>query len=200
MEACDARACSSPNAGERARRPGWVVALKLLGIRSGGWRLHGSDCHQGSLWQGRPRQTLAATRSSFETLTGECTKVMLMDVLTDPAVCSDQVCAIRSRQRNIGYAFTVDSQGNPKPWIISFSGRQTEARKLVMVGNSLFTYTRFISPSMVRHTLSLASVRACSPMPMENTPIAPTCSASTIKGSFAGEFVIRHIGSDTSPN
>jgi hypothetical protein len=26
------------------------------------------------------------------------------------------------------------------------------------------------------------------------------CSASTIKGSFAGEFVIRHIASDTSPD
>ena len=31
-------------------------------------------------------------------------------------------------------------------------------------------------------------------------PAKLLCSASTIKGSFAGEFVIRHIGSDTSPD
>ena len=59
---------------------------------------------------------------SFETLTGECNKVMLMDVLTDPAVCSDQVTAIRSSNGTLGYAFAVDSQGNSKPWIMSFWG------------------------------------------------------------------------------
>jgi hypothetical protein len=61
-------------------------------------------------------------QSKFDTLTGECTKVMLMDVLTDPAVCSDQVTAIRSSNGTLGYAFAIDSQGNSKPWIISFSG------------------------------------------------------------------------------
>ena len=65
---------------------------------------------------------VGSRQSTFETLTGECTKVMLMDVLTDPAVCSDQVTAIRSGSGTLGYAFTIDSQGNPKPWIISFSG------------------------------------------------------------------------------
>ena len=39
-------------------------------------------------------------QSTFETLTGECTKVMLMDVWADPAVCSDQVTAIRSGRWN----------------------------------------------------------------------------------------------------
>jgi hypothetical protein len=61
-------------------------------------------------------------QSTFETLTGECTKVILMDVLTDPAVCSDQVTAIRSGSGTLGYAFTIDSQGNPKPWIIPSRG------------------------------------------------------------------------------
>ena len=60
--------------------------------------------------------------STFGTLTGGCTKVILMDVLTDPAVCSDQVTAIRSDSGTLGYAFTINSQGNSKPWIVSFSG------------------------------------------------------------------------------
>ena len=47
-------------------------------------------------------------QSTFETLTGECTKVMLMDVWADPAVCSDQVTAIRSSNGTLGYAFAVD--------------------------------------------------------------------------------------------
>jgi hypothetical protein len=65
---------------------------------------------------------VGSRQSKFDTLSGECTKVMLMDVLTDPAVCSDQVIAIRSGNGTLGYAFTIDSQGSPKPWIISFSG------------------------------------------------------------------------------
>jgi hypothetical protein len=51
--------------------------------------------------------------SQFDTLTGECTKVILMDVLTDPAVCSDQVTAIRSGSGTLGYAFSIDSQAIP---------------------------------------------------------------------------------------
>jgi hypothetical protein len=64
-------------------------------------------------------------QSTFETLTGECNKIMLMDVLTDPAVCSDQVTAIRSSNGTLGYAFAIDSQGNSKPWIMSFWGAPT---------------------------------------------------------------------------
>jgi len=68
---------------------------------------------------------VGSRQSTFETLTGECTKVMLMDVLTDPAVCSDQVTAIRSSNGTLGYAFAIDSQGNSKPWIMSFWGAPT---------------------------------------------------------------------------
>ena len=41
-------------------------------------------------------------QSEFDTLTGECTKVMLMDILTDPAVCSDQVTAIGQVMEPLG--------------------------------------------------------------------------------------------------
>jgi hypothetical protein len=65
------------------------------------------------------------SHETFETLTGECNKIMLMDVLTYPAVCSDQVTAIRSSNGTLGYAFAIDSQGNSKPWIMSFWGAPT---------------------------------------------------------------------------
>ena len=52
---------------------------------------------------------VGSRQSTFETLTGECTKVTLMDVLTDPAVCSDQVTAIRSSNGTLGYAFAINS-------------------------------------------------------------------------------------------
>ena len=97
--------------------------------------------------------------STFETLTGECTKVTLMDVLTDPAVCSDQVTAIRSGSGTLGYAFSIDLQGNSKPWIISFSG--ANLRHASQNGGITHSpYTKSTSPSMVRQMISLALVRA----------------------------------------
>ena len=138
-------------------------------------------------------------RSSFETLTGECTKVMLMDVLTDPAVCSDQVTAIRSGSGTLGYAFTVDSQGNPKPWIISFSGAKLRHESRNGGTNTFSVYRIYVTIN--GETNDLVGLGSCV---LSNAngevPAKLSCSASTIKGSFAGEFVIRHIASGTSRN
>jgi hypothetical protein len=65
------------------------------------------------------------SHQTFETLTGECNKVMLMDVLTDPAVCSDQVTAIRSSDGTLGYAFAIDSQG----WVIATPSITSTSRR-----------------------------------------------------------------------
>jgi hypothetical protein len=135
-------------------------------------------------------------QSTFETLIGECTKVMLMDVLTDPAVCSDQITAIRSGSGTLGYAFAIDSQGNPKPWIISFSGAKLrhESRN---GGTDTFSVYR-IYVTINGETNDLVGLGSCV---LSNAnggvPAKLSCSASTIKGSFAGEFVIRHIASDS---
>ena len=138
-------------------------------------------------------------QSTFETLTGECTKVMLMDVLTDPAVCSDRVTAIRSGSGTLGYAFTVDSQGNPKPWIISFSGAKLRHESRNGGTNTFSVYRIYVTIN--GETNDLVGLGSCV---LSNAhggvPAKLSCSASTIKGSFAGEFVIRHIASDTSPN
>ncbi len=137
--------------------------------------------------------------STFETLTGECTKVTLMDVLTDPAVCSDQVTAIRSGSGTLGYAFSIDSQGNPKPWIISFSGANLRHESQNGGTNTFSVYKIYLTIN--GETDDLVGLGSCV---LSNAygdiPAKLSCSASTIKGSFAGEFVIRHISSDTSPD
>jgi hypothetical protein len=138
-------------------------------------------------------------QNTFATLTGECTKVMLMDVLTDPAVCSDRVTAIRSGSGTLGYAFTIDSQGNPKPWIISFSGGNLRHESRNGGANTFSVYNIFLTIN--GETNDLVGLGSCV---LSNAngeiPARLSCSASTIKGSFAGEFVIRHIASDTSPD
>ena len=136
------------------------------------------------------------SHQTFETLTGECNKVMLMDVLTDPAVCSDQVTAIRSSNGTLGYAFTIDSQGNPKPWIISFSGAKLrhESRN---GGTNIFSVYK-IYLTINGETNDLVGLGSCVLSNAYGDMAAKlSCSASTIKGSFAAEFVIRHIANDT---
>ena len=73
----------------------------------------GSDCHRIFVAAETASADVASQQSKFETLTGECTKVMLMDVLADPAVCADQVTAIRSGKGTFGYAFTIDRKAIP---------------------------------------------------------------------------------------
>jgi hypothetical protein len=140
---------------------------------------------------------VGSRQSTFETLTGECTKVMLMDVLTDPAVCSDQVTAIRSGSGTLGYAFTIDSQGNPKPWIISFSGAKLRHESRNGGTNTFSVYKIYLTIN--GETNDLVGLGSCV---LSNAygeiPAKLSCSASTIKGSFAGEFVIRHIASGGS--
>ena len=142
---------------------------------------------------------VAAQHNTFETLTGECTKVTLMDVLTDPAVCSDQVTAIRSGSGALGYAFSINSQGNSKPWIISFSGANLRHESQNGGTNTFSVYKIFLTIN--GETDDLVGLGSCV---LSNAngeiPAKLSCSASTIKGSFAGEFVIRHIANDMSPD
>ena len=139
------------------------------------------------------------SHQTFETLTGECNKVMLMDVLTDPAVCSDQVTAIRSSNGTLGYAFAIDSQGNSKPWIISFSGANLRHESQNGGTNTFSVYKVYLTIN--GETNDLVGLGSCF---LSNAygdiPAKLSCSASTIKGSFGGEFVIHHIANDTSPD
>ena len=131
-------------------------------------------------------------QSTFETLTGECTRVMLMDVLTDPAVCSDQVTAIRSGNGTLGYAFAINSQGNSEPWIISFSGANLkhDSRN---GGTSTFSVYK-IYLTINGETNDLVGLGSCVlSNAYGDTSAKLVCSASTIRGSFSGEFVVRRI-------
>jgi hypothetical protein len=139
---------------------------------------------------------VGSRQSTFETLTGECTKVMLMDVLTDPAVCSDQVTAIRSSNGTLGYAFAIDSQGNSKPWIISFSGANLKHYNQNAGTNTFSVYKIYLTIN--GETNDLVGLGSCVLSNAYGDMAAKlSCSASTIKGSFAAEFVIRHIANDT---
>ena len=164
-----------------------------------GDHIEGSDCHRVILAAETASADVGSRQSTLETLTGECTKVMLMDVLTDPAVCSDQVTAIRSNNGTLGYAFTINSQGNSKPWIISFSGANLRHESQNGGTNTFSVYKVYLTIN--GETNDLVGLGSCV---LSNAygdiPAKLSCSASTIKGSFAGEFVIRHIASDTSPN
>jgi hypothetical protein len=125
----------------------------------------------------------ASHQSTFETLTGECTKVMLMDVWADPALCSDQVTAIRSGSGTLGYAFTIDSQGNPKPWVISFSGAKLRHEDHNGGTNTFSVYKLYLTIN--GETNDLVGLGSCVlSNAYGDTPAKLSCSASTIKGAL----------------
>jgi hypothetical protein len=139
------------------------------------------------------------SHQTFETLTGECNKVILMDVLTDPAVCSDRVTAIRSSNGTLGYAFAIDSQGSSKPWIISFWGANLRHGNQNGGTNTFSVYKMYLTIN--GETNDLVGLGSCMlSNAYGDTPAKLSCSASTIKGNFGGEFVIHHIANDMAPD
>ena len=69
----------------------------------------------------------------------------------------------------------------------------------MVVRTSLSVYRIYLTIS--GETNDLVGLGSCVlSNPYGDIPAKLSCSASTIKGSFAGEFVIRHIASEMSPN
>ena len=126
--------------------------------------------------------------STYNALTGTCTKVMVMDQLIDPGLCSDQVTAIKLSGGGIGYTFTVDAQGNQKLWVMSFFGSNPKHTSENGGADSSSIYRIYLTADDSTNDLVALGSCVLSNANVE-VPAKLSCSAVTTKGSFVGEFV-----------
>jgi hypothetical protein len=129
----------------------------------------------------------------WETLTGTCTKVTVMDVPADSAVCSDQVTTIRLGGGMLGFAFTISPPGSPKPWIMSFFAARSSRSGTDSDNNAESLSIHRVYLTIDGKTDDLDATGSCVLSKTHKKGSAKfTCSATTSKGDFAGEFTSSH--------
>jgi len=131
------------------------------------------------------------------TFAGKCTKVTVMNVASDPNLCSDKVTNIKLGGGQSGYAFVLHPQGGLGPFVMSFVGkspRHDSRHKGAQVLPVHRVYVTFDG-----RTDDLVAIGSCELSgPPKRTPTKVSCRANTIEGNFAGEFV--GAGRSVSPS
>lgn len=131
------------------------------------------------------------------TFAGKCTKVTVMNVASDPNLCSDKVTNIKLGGGQSGYAFVLHPQGGLGPFVMSFVGkspRHDSRHKGAQVLPVHRVYVTFDG-----RTDDLVAIGSCELSgPPKKTPTKVSCRANTIEGNFAGEFV--GAGRSVSPS
>jgi len=140
---------------------------------------------EGAADAGVPRR-----HAGWETLTGTCTKVTVMDMPADPAVCSDQVTTIRLGGGMIGFAFTISPPGSPKPWIMSFFADRSSSGS-DKNAESLSVHRVYLT--IDGKTDDLDATGSCVLLKKNRKGSAKfTCSVTTRTGNFAGDCTSNH--------
>ena len=125
--------------------------------------------------------------STYNALAGTCTKLMVMDRLIDPGLCSDQVTAIKPSGGGIGYTFTANAQGNQNLWIMSFFGPKLKHTSENGGADSSPVYRIYLTTDDSAQDLVALGSCVLSNAYVE-APAKLSCSAVTTKGNFVGEF------------
>jgi len=69
-----------------------------------------------------PATTRADDVTTYSALTGRCTAVVTMDVVTDPTRCAKQVVNIEYPSGRTGFMFVLNQRGDATPTVFSFLG------------------------------------------------------------------------------
>jgi hypothetical protein len=126
---------------------------------------------------------------AWQTLTGTCTKVTVMDVSADPTVCSDQVATIKFSDGMLGFAFTIRPPGTAKPWIMSFFATRSSRSGAGSGKNAESLPIQKVYFTIDDKTDDLDATGSCVlSKPYQRGSARFTCTATTGKGEFAGEF------------
>ena len=126
---------------------------------------------------------------AWQTLTGTCTKVTVMDVSADPTVCSDQVATIKFSDGMLGFAFTIRPPGTVKPWVMSFFATRSSRSGAGIDKNAESLPIHRVYFTIDDKTDDLDATGSCVlSKPYKRGSAQFTCTATTSKGEFAGEL------------
>ena len=141
-----------------------------------------------------PASTRADDVTTYSALTGRCTAVVTMDVVTDPTRCAKQVVNIEYPSGRTGFMFVLNQRGDATPTVFSFLG--DGARQLHPNGDTAIQPIDHVYVTSEGSTDDLPAAGWCRiTNPHQRTPARVSCSADSDRGRFAGEF----IGDGTAP-
>jgi hypothetical protein len=130
----------------------------------------------------------ACGRTALASFTGKCTKVTVMNVETDPGLCSDKITNIKLDNGASGFAFLLHPQAGLGPFVVSFVGakpRHVRHRNGAMVLPIHRVYVTFDG-----RTDDLVAVGSCAVSGTNGkAPARLSCTANTIEGNFTGAFI-----------
>ena len=130
----------------------------------------------------------ARDHTTLATFAGRCTKVTVMNVQTDPNLCSDKITNIKLGSGQSGYAFLLHPQAEMGPFVMSFLG--TKPRHDGHHKGALVLPVHRVYVTFDGRTDDLVAVGSCAfSSPNKKNPPKVSCSASTIEGDFAGDFI-----------
>jgi hypothetical protein len=135
--------------------------------------------------------------ATLATLTGACTRLLIMDTATDPTLCSDNVISFKLRNGQIGFTFIVNRPDESKPVIVSFFGTRPRHFHHDQADLSLPIYKVYFTFN--DGTDDLVALGSCAYSdPYRKIPAKVSCSANTIEGNFSGEFISNGVAPNVS--
>ena len=137
-------------------------------------------------------QARADNLTTLATLTGRCTAVMAMDVVTDPSLCLNKVVNVEFPNGRLGFAFTLQRKGDPKPTVISFFGDGPKQLHIdADTAMQPIDHVNFTFQGSTDQVVAAGSCRFSNPY--KGKPARVSCTADTNRGKFAGEFISNSV-------
>jgi hypothetical protein len=146
---------------------------------------------------GIPPAAFADKLTNLATLTGRCTAITAMDVVTDPSLCSNKVINVEFPNGRLGFAFSLQRKGDPNPTVISFFG--DGPKQLHIDADTAMQPIDHVNFTFQGSTDQLVAAGSCRfSNPYKGKPARVSCTADTNRGKFAGEFISNGIAPNTS--
>jgi hypothetical protein len=146
---------------------------------------------------GVPSAAVADQLTTLATLTGRCTAITAMDVVTDPSLCVSRVVNVELPNGRLGFAFTLQRKGEPKPTVISFFG--DGPKQLHIDADTAMQPIDHVNFTFQGSTDQLVAAGSCRfSNPYKGKPARVSCTADTNQGKFSGEFISNGVAPNMS--
>jgi hypothetical protein len=146
---------------------------------------------------GIPPAAFAGNLTTLATLSGTCTSITAMDVVTDPSFCLNKIVNVEFPNNRLGFAFTLQRKGDLKPAIISFFG--DGPKQLHLDADTAMQPIDHVNFTFQGSTDQLVAAGSCRfSNPYKGEPARVSCTADTNQGKFVGEFISNGVAPDIS--
>ncbi len=143
-----------------------------------------------------PIAAMANNVTTIAVVTGKCAKVMVMDIDSEPSLCSDKVTNAELPNGRLGFTFTMHHRGHPSVAFSFFGNGVNQMHINADTAVQPIDHVNFTFGDSTDHLVAAGSCRFTNPY--KGTPSVISCTADTDKGRFVGEFTTNGVAPDIS--